>query len=116
VDAARDRRHPLQVAREMIIERGAEKVTMDGRARIAFLLDQHAIARASLDRNQPIPAGESTISRLHVRVLLGQARKLGHLAIADPAPPSTPLADGWQAIIERLCRTPSPSGEITTAR
>jgi AcrR family transcriptional regulator len=98
-----------------------------GRARIVFLLDHHVIARAALDRNQPVPAGEGTISRVHLRALLTQA----HLAFPDldslaiqltgalegpmllylatsEAPTAAPpeaadrLADSWQALIERL--------------
>jgi AcrR family transcriptional regulator len=131
-DAARNREHLLQVAREMIAEHGVEKVTMDrlaeraclgkgtvfrrfgtragifralldaddrafqqevmrgppplgpgappvprlaayGRARIAFLLDHFAIARAALDRNQPALAGGAEFTRVHLRMLLGQA-------------------------------------------
>ncbi|MEV1243331.1 TetR/AcrR family transcriptional regulator [Nonomuraea sp. NPDC050022] len=110
-----------------------------GRARIAFLLDHHAIVRAALDRNQPVPVGEHNLSRLHIRMLLGQAHQdelldiadLDSLAVqltaalegpillylgmsrpfpADPTPASIPLADSWQTIIERLFRTPSHSG------
>ncbi|MGH3160170.1 MAG: TetR/AcrR family transcriptional regulator [Streptosporangiaceae bacterium] len=193
-DAARNREHLLQVAREMIAEHGVEKVTMDGlaeraclgkgtvfrrfgtragifralldaddrafqhdvmqgppplgpgagpvprlaaygRARIAFLVDQVAIARAALDRNQPVPGGGADFTRIHIRMLLTQAR----LDITDPdnlsvqltaalegpillgmwmrepgdttlpARPvadsgQTPLADSWQALVERLCR------------
>jgi AcrR family transcriptional regulator len=98
-----------------------------GRARIAFLLDHHVIARAALDRNQPVPAGEDTISRVHLRALLAEARvavpDLDSLAIqltgalegpmllylaTSEAPTAAPpeavdrLADSWQALIERL--------------
>jgi AcrR family transcriptional regulator len=187
-DAARNREHLLQVAREMIAEHGVEKVTMDGlaeraglgkgtvfrrfgtragifhalldsddrafqqdvlagppplgpgadpaqrliaygRARIAFLLDHHAIVRAALDRKQMPPAGgEHILTRLHIRMLLGQARLdiadldtlslqltaalegplLLYLASVDSAEtpgPASPLADSWQALIERVCRT-----------
>lgn len=186
-DAARNRRHLLDVAREMIAEHGVEKVTMDGlaeraglgkgtvfrrfgtragifhalmdederafqecflsgppplgpgadpvrrliaygRARIAFLLDHHAIVRAALDPNQPIPATEGTISRLHIRMLLGQARPdiadldslavqltaaldgplLLYLAMSEPkgtTAHASPLADSWQVLIERIFRT-----------
>jgi AcrR family transcriptional regulator len=98
-----------------------------GRARIAFLLDHHVIARAALDRNQPIPAGEDTISRVHLRALLAEARigfpdldslaiqltgalegpMLLYLATSEgptTAPPGAAdrLAASWQALIERL--------------
>jgi polyketide synthase 12 len=98
-----------------------------GRARIAFLLDHHVIARAALDRNQPIPAGEDTISRVHLRALLTQAHltfpdldslaiqltgalegpMLLYLATSEAptvAPPGAAdrLADSWQALIEHL--------------
>lgn len=186
-DAVRNRRHLLDVAREMIAEHGVEKVTMDGlaeraglgkgtvfrrfgtragifialldeddrafqesmlsgppplgpgadpvrrliaygRARIAFLVDHHAIVRAALDPTQPVPAGEGTVSRLHIRMLLGQAGLniadldslavqltaaldgplLLYLAMAEPAgtaEETSPLADSWQVLIERICRT-----------
>jgi AcrR family transcriptional regulator len=98
-----------------------------GRARIAFLLDHFAIARATLDRNGPFPAGGADFTRIHIRMLLGQAR----LGIADvdslaiqltaalegpillalylPEPPGTAqpsgsLADSWQVLTERVCR------------
>lgn len=141
-DAARNRQHLLQAARELIAEQGAEKVTMDGlagraglgkgtvfrrfgtragifialldederafqrtimsgppplgpgadpvqrliaygQARVSFVLSHLSFARATLDRNQPIPAGDDTISRIHIRMLLGQAQHDGLLDIAD---------------------------------
>ncbi|GAA2074311.1 TetR/AcrR family transcriptional regulator [Actinomadura alba] len=54
-----------------------------GRARIAFLHDHHAIARAALDRNQPIPAGGTSMSPIHIGMLLEQARHQGCVDIAD---------------------------------
>jgi hypothetical protein len=100
-----------------------------GRARIVFLLDHLVIARAALDRNQPIPAGEDTMSRVHLRALLAEAPvalpDLDSLAIqltgalegpmllylaTSQAPTAAPpgaanrLADSWQALIERLVR------------
>lgn len=54
-----------------------------GRARIAFLRDHHAIARAALDRNRPIPAGGAGLSPIHIGMLLEQARREGRLDIAD---------------------------------
>jgi AcrR family transcriptional regulator len=185
-DAARNREHLLEVAREMVAEHGAEKVTMDGlaeraclgkgtvfrrfgtragifralldaderafqgdvmygspplgpgagpvprltaygRARIAFLLDHFAIARATLDRNEPVTPGGADFTRTHIWMLLGQARldvaDLDGLAIQltaalegpillalwMPEPPVTApsagsLADSWQTLIERVCR------------
>lgn len=185
-DAARNREHLLEVAREMVAEHGVEKVTMDGlaeraclgkgtvfrrfgtragifralldaddflfqdrvmrgppplgpgadpvprlvafgRARIAFLLDHFAIARATLDRNGPVPAGGADFTRIHVRMLLSQARPgiadLDSLAVQltaalegpillalylpelpGTAQPSGSLADSWQVLAERLCR------------
>src|SRR5689334_2538928 len=44
-----------------------------GRARIAFLVDHQAVARAALDNNQPVPVGEVSFSRPHIRMLLGHA-------------------------------------------
>ena len=186
-DAARNRGHLLEVARQMVAEHGVEKVTMDGlaeqaglgkgtvfrrfgtragifhalldsddrafqenvlagppplgpgadpvqrliaygRARIAFLLDHLAIMRAALDRKQVAPAGENMLTRQHIRMLLGQARLdiadldalsfqltaalegplLLYLAMpesADTPQTRSSLADSWQALIERVCRT-----------
>ncbi len=98
-----------------------------GRARIAFLLDHQVIARAALDRNQPVPAGEDTISRVHLRALLTEAQvafpDLDSLAIqltgalegpmllylaTSEAPTAAPpgaadrLANSWQALVERV--------------
>jgi AcrR family transcriptional regulator len=90
-----------------------------GRARIAFLLDHAAIARAALDRNAPVPAGGTEFTRIHIRMLLMHAG----LDISDPdtlaiqltaalegpillgmwmrepgstVPPAGPIADNWQ--------------------
>jgi polyketide synthase 12 len=99
-----------------------------GRARIAFLADHHAIARAALDRKRPAPAGEATITRLHVRMLLVAADvavpDVDSLAVQltgalegpmllylvtdedDPTLESAcardRLADSWQVLVERL--------------
>jgi AcrR family transcriptional regulator len=184
-DAARNRRHLLEMARLMIAEVGVENVTMDGlaeraglgkgtvfrrfgtragifhalldedekafqqsvlsgppplgpgaapvarlvafgRARIDFLFDNAAIARAALDPNQPIPVGVGTISQFHIHMLLNQAHVdildtdvlAVQLAAALEGPillylrtPSAAdadhmgrrLADGWQRLIERTC-------------
>lgn len=185
-DAARNREHLLEVAREMVAQLGAEKVTMDGlaeraclgkgtvfrrfgtragifralldaderafqgevmrgpaplgpgagpvprlaaygRARIDFLLGHFAVVRAGLDRNEPIPPGGAEFTRIHIWMLLGQARldvpDLDDLAIqltaalegpillalwmpelpAGARSPSS-LADSWHTLIERVCR------------
>lgn len=90
-----------------------------GRARIAFLFDHFAIARATLDRNEPVPAGGADFTRIHIRMLLGQARldaaDLDSLSVQltaalegpillgmwmrepdDTIQPAGPLADSWQ--------------------
>ncbi|WP_327100489.1 TetR/AcrR family transcriptional regulator [Nocardia vinacea] len=190
-DAARNRRHLLDVARQLVDELGVEKVTMDGlaeraglgkgtvfrrfrtkagifhalmdedekafqqsvlsgppplgpgvdpihrliaygRARLDFLFDHIAIARASLDANQPIPVGAATISQFHVRMLLNQARAdipdtdilaiqltaaleapvllyLHATTAADIAHARKQLADGWERLVERIV-TPEPGG------
>lgn len=110
----------------------AERLIAYGRARIAFLLDHHAIARASLDRTKPIPVGGATMTRPHIRMLLGQVRPTlpypdtlalqltaaleGPLllyvsmdeAAAAPAPDAGPLAESWQNLIERVLRDVNP--------
>jgi AcrR family transcriptional regulator len=189
-DAARNRRHLLAVARELVDELGVERVTMDGlaeraglgkgtvfrrfrtragifhalmdedeqafqqsvlsgppplgpgaepiqrliaygRARLDFLFDHIAIARASLDANQPIPVGAATISQFHIRMLLNQARvdlpDTGSLAIqltaaleapvllylhtgasAETARAHVQLADSWQRLAERIAVPGNP--------
>lgn len=102
-----------------------------GRARIAFLLDNHAVARAALDRAQPIPAGDASVSQLHIRVLLGQADVrmpsldglslqltaalegplLVYLSMSGSSvPPARDvdglLGDSWQALVERVTAPP----------
>jgi polyketide synthase 12 len=99
-----------------------------GRARIAFQLAHYDIARAALDGAQPIPAGEGTISRVHIRMLLAQIRlgaaDLDLLAVQLTAALEGPfllylsasdltaaahqsgerLAQGWQDLAQRICR------------
>ncbi|MDT0442504.1 TetR/AcrR family transcriptional regulator [Streptomyces johnsoniae] len=100
-----------------------------GRARIAFLLDHHAVARASLDRGRPAPAGDPSVSQLHIRILLSQAQVrmpslnglavqltaalegplLLYLSMSETSAPPAPdvdhfLGDSWQALIERIAR------------
>ena len=187
-DAARNRVHLLNTARELMAEQGADKVTMDGlaaraglgkgtvfrrfgsragifqalvvdeertlqqeilsgkpplgpgapplarliaygRARVDFLFAHREIARASLDGGQPVPIGdEIPLSRLHIRMLLGQLRPgvadLDVLAVQLAAALDGPLllmipdaeltdeaaartrdqlAHGWTELVERVC-------------
>ncbi|MEV7088369.1 helix-turn-helix domain-containing protein [Streptomyces sp. NPDC093085] len=106
-----------------------ERLIAYGRARIPFLLHHQDIARAALDPGQPVPEGEVNMTRLHVRVLLGQACPelpepdslalqlaaalegplllyFSERAPATPLPPAAGLhlADSWQALIERVVR------------
>jgi AcrR family transcriptional regulator len=103
-----------------------QRLVAYGRARIAFLLERHAIARASLDRAQPIPAGTASMSGLHIGALLRQARldlaDVDSLAVQLTAALEGPillylaspeqgevtrhiqrLSDSWQTLIERIC-------------
>ncbi|AKG44888.1 TetR family transcriptional regulator [Streptomyces xiamenensis] len=109
----------------------AERLIAYGRARIAFILDHHALARASMERHQSMPPGEPGVSQLHIRALLGQARMEGpgltalslQLTAALEGPLLLPasrmwdaenppdadeierfLGDGWQTLIERVMR------------
>ena len=100
-----------------------------GRARIGFQLEHYDIARAALDGHQPIPAGpETSLSRVHIRMLLGQihpdAADLDILAVQLTAALEGPfllylstsdlteaahqsgqrLTQGWQDLIQRVCR------------
>ncbi|MEV4835325.1 helix-turn-helix domain-containing protein [Nonomuraea sp. NPDC049486] len=111
----------------------AQRLIAYGRARIAFLLEHHAIARAALDRAQPIPVGEVAMTRPHIRMLLGlSGSRLPHpdiLAVQltaalegplllylsmdeDAAPPAMeaahPLTESWQTIIERVLQVDLP--------
>jgi polyketide synthase 12 len=100
-----------------------------GRARVGFMIEHLEIARAALDGSQLIPAGsETSLSRMHIRMLLGQI----HLGTADrdvlavqlTAALEGPLllylrtsdlteaalqikertAQGWQDLVQRVCR------------
>jgi AcrR family transcriptional regulator len=100
-----------------------------GRARIGFLIEHREIARAALDRNQPIPAGSQTpLSNVHIRAMLGQldlgAADLDILAVQLTAALDGPLllylsssdltgtaaeigervARSWQDLIQRVGR------------
>jgi len=187
-DALRNRRHLLAMAREMLTEQNADKLTMDGlaeraglgkgtvfrrfgtragifqallddderafqeqvlsgppplgpgatpldrliaygRARVGFMLEHREIARAALDGSQPIPAGsERALSRVHIRMLLGQiplgtadlnvlafeltaaleGPLLLYLSASDLTEASSQLqeriAQGWQDLVQRVCR------------
>ena len=185
-DAARNRAHLIEVARQMVAELGAENVTMDalaeraglgkgtvfrrfrtragifvalldeeekrfqerviggppplgpgapavdrlvafGRARLEFLVEHTAVARASLDPGRPVPAKESP-SLFHIKMLLNEAcpghAGTGTLALqlvaalegpvllylqnGEDAPAPAGLVDNlagsWQVLVERLCR------------
>jgi polyketide synthase 12 len=100
-----------------------------GRARVAFMIEHREITRAGLDGRQPVPTGsKATLSRMHIRMLLGQI----HLGAADldvlavqltaalegphllylPASDLTEAslqieertAQGWQDLVQRVCR------------
>ncbi|WP_424217261.1 TetR/AcrR family transcriptional regulator (plasmid) [Streptomyces sp. BI20] len=98
-----------------------------GRARISFLLEHRAIARAGIDRNPSHPV--VSVSQVHIRMLLGRARvpmpDLDGLAVQltaalegpvvlylsmseESGPPAGEverlLTDSWQALIERIAR------------
>jgi AcrR family transcriptional regulator len=99
-----------------------------GRARTEFLIAHRDIARASLDGHQPVPAGTQTpLSRVHIRVLLGQMNLDGadldmlalqltaaldgplllYLSASDlTATPRTAerIAHSWQDLVQRACR------------
>ncbi|MGW7519795.1 TetR/AcrR family transcriptional regulator [Streptomyces sp. NPDC054796] len=106
----------------------AERLIAYGRARIAFLLDHQAIARAAIDRNRPAPVGDASVTQLHIRMLLPKAAPMPDLdgvavqltaALEGPlllylSRPGTDtgltaeaddfLGDAWQTLIERLVR------------
>lgn len=97
-----------------------------GRARIAFLFDHFEVSRATIDRNGPVPGSGVEFTRIHIRMLLAQARldiaDLDNLAVQLTTalegplllalhipPPATArhsgsLTDSWQTLIERVCR------------
>jgi polyketide synthase 12 len=106
-----------------------ERLIAYGRARVGFMLQHREIARAALDGSQPIPAGsERALSRVHIRMLLGQiplgTADLNVLAFELTAALEGPLllylsasdlteatsqlqeriAQGWQDLVQRVCR------------
>jgi AcrR family transcriptional regulator len=107
----------------------AERLIAYGSARIPFLLEHHAIARAAVDRSLPVPAGAVSMTQPHIRMLLGLAGlppdELYGLSVqltaalegplmlymstdevAVPTEPDAPnpLIDGWRFLVERLLR------------
>jgi AcrR family transcriptional regulator len=100
-----------------------------GRARVGFMIEHREITRAGLDGRQPVPIGsEMALSRMHIRMLLGQTQ-LGTadrdvLAVQLTAALDAPLllylsasdlteaalqieeqlARGWQDLVQRICR------------
>jgi len=101
-----------------------------GRARIDFLFGHQAIVRATLDRNEPAPAGAASFTHAHIQMLLGLAipdmAGLGILATQLTAALEGPLflylgmtdtdeideaaralGDSWQFLVERVCRQSS---------
>jgi polyketide synthase 12 len=107
----------------------ADRLIAYGQARVGFLIDHREIARAALDGSQPVPAGaETPLSRLHIRMLLGQldlgVADLDVLAIQLTAALDGPLllylsasdltesaqrtgqriAQGWQDLVQCVCR------------
>jgi AcrR family transcriptional regulator len=106
-----------------------ERLIAYGSARIPFLLEHHAIARAAVDRSLPVPAGAVSMTQPHIRMLLGLAGlppdELYGLSVqltaalegplmlymstdevAVPTEPDAPnpLIDGWRFLVERLLR------------
>lgn len=183
-DAARNRAHLIEVARRMVGELGADKVTMDGlaeraglgkgtvfrrfgtragiflalldeeelefqhrlltgppplgpgapavdrlialgRARMEFLVEHSALARAAIDPGQAVPIGRSP-SYFHTQTLLREAcgevagRALTTQLVAamegpillyvyspdkaDPGPMLAELSASWTVLVRRVCR------------
>jgi polyketide synthase 12 len=101
-----------------------------GRARIDFLFEHHAMARATIGRDHPVRGRPGAMSGTHLLMLLRAARRQGLLDVddldslaiqltaalegplllylgieLDPAAVSTRrpvLADSWQLLIERI--------------
>jgi polyketide synthase 12 len=105
-----------------------DRLVAYGRARAGFMVSHRDIARAALDRSQPIPAGrQAPMSQIHIRVLLAQL-KLGPVDVdmlaiqlaaaldgpvllylssselADAAEVEHRIAQAWQDLVERVCR------------
>ncbi|GAB3460360.1 TetR/AcrR family transcriptional regulator [Streptomonospora sediminis] len=106
----------------------AARLVAYGCARIPYLLEHHAIARAAVDRALPVPARAVGMTQPHIRMLLKQAglppARLDGLAVqltaalegplmlylpmkqAAPEPPEPgadePLVDGWRFLVGRV--------------
>ncbi|MGW6599840.1 TetR/AcrR family transcriptional regulator [Streptomyces sp. NPDC055036] len=106
-----------------------DRLVAYGQARFRFMLGHREIARAALDGKHPVPAGaETPLSRIHIRMLLGQMRlgdaDLDILAVQLTAALDGPLllylsasdltetarqveervAQGWEDLVQRVCR------------
>jgi AcrR family transcriptional regulator len=106
-----------------------DRLVAYGRARIGFLIGHREIARAALDGSNSIPAGSQTpISQLHIRMLLRQldvgvadldilavqltaaldGPLLLYLSASDlieaPSQTGERIAQGWQDLVQRVCR------------
>ena len=108
-----------------------DRLVAYGRARTRFLVDNHELARAALDGRELVPVGGSTpMSREHIGFLLGEieigldAVDLSILATqltaaldgppllylssealaADATRICERLGQGWQDLVERVCR------------
>ncbi|MEV5647318.1 helix-turn-helix domain-containing protein [Nocardia sp. NPDC052254] len=106
-----------------------ERLVAYGRARIDFLLDHQAIARAAIERNQTVPVTDPSVTQLHIRMLLRRAASMSSLdgvsvqltaalegplllylsrpeagTNSMPEETSSFLGDAWQTLIERLIR------------
>ncbi|HEX7304657.1 TetR/AcrR family transcriptional regulator, partial [Lentzea sp.] len=104
----------------------AERLVAFGRARLEFLMEHTALARAALDPGQPAPI-EHSPSLFHVRMLLSEAvpeaARSGALALqlvaalegpvllylrapettTHPGTVVSDLAASWEDLIERVC-------------
>jgi len=109
--------------------RPLDRLIAYGRARTGFLIGHRDIARAALDGRDPVPAGSQTpMSRVHIRLLLGQLGfgpadldvlatqltaaldgplllYLSPAILTDDAPQlSERLGQGWEDLVRRVCR------------
>ena len=101
-----------------------------GQGRITFLLENHAVARAAMGQNRPVPVAVPGLTRLHIRVLLEGAGVgadhldaltlqlaaalegpiLLYLTVPDAGTAEgerslRALAEGWKVLVTRVCRT-----------